>query len=179
MSEVLKRCSRCRDCKPLEQFPRDKRTIDGRHSYCKRCMNAYRREWLARNPQQRKAKLRRQRERYAIHREEILTTNRIRQRERAQSTKRSGAALEAYVPLNKNATLPLVPVGPFAEWTEREFPGWQTSALAERLQIHEDTLRRIRSGHQTVSLHIVDQAFVAADCAHLLALLYPLEEEAA
>jgi len=36
----VKRCPDCGEIKPLEQFPRNKNSKDGRHSYCKPCHNA-------------------------------------------------------------------------------------------------------------------------------------------
>jgi hypothetical protein len=42
---------RCRDCgllKPLEEFPRNKNSKDGRHTYCKPCHNARGRETIQR-----------------------------------------------------------------------------------------------------------------------------------
>ena len=35
-----KRCPDCGDSKPLEDFPRNKNSKDGRHAYCKPCYNA-------------------------------------------------------------------------------------------------------------------------------------------
>jgi hypothetical protein len=35
-----KRCPDCGETKPLEAFPRNKNTKDGRHTYCKPCHNA-------------------------------------------------------------------------------------------------------------------------------------------
>jgi hypothetical protein len=40
----MKRCPDCREWKPLEEFPRNRRTRDGRHAYCKRCHNERGRE---------------------------------------------------------------------------------------------------------------------------------------
>ena len=36
----MKRCPDCGAWKPLEDFPRNRRTRDGRHAYCKPCHNA-------------------------------------------------------------------------------------------------------------------------------------------
>ena len=36
----LKRCPDCGVAKPLDQFPRNKSSRDGRHAYCKPCHNA-------------------------------------------------------------------------------------------------------------------------------------------
>jgi hypothetical protein len=36
----MKRCADCREWKPLEEFPRNRNSKDGRHPYCKPCHNA-------------------------------------------------------------------------------------------------------------------------------------------
>lgn len=36
----MKRCPDCREWKPNDEFPRNRRTKDGRHAYCKPCHNA-------------------------------------------------------------------------------------------------------------------------------------------
>jgi len=36
----MKRCPDCGETKPLDEFPRNKRSRDGRHAYCKPCHNA-------------------------------------------------------------------------------------------------------------------------------------------
>lgn len=40
----MKRCPDCGESKPLDDFPRNRRTSDGRHAYCKPCHNARGRE---------------------------------------------------------------------------------------------------------------------------------------
>jgi len=40
----MKRCADCKQWKPNEQFPRNRNSKDGRHSYCKECNNARSRE---------------------------------------------------------------------------------------------------------------------------------------
>lgn len=40
----MKRCPDCREWKPNDEFPRNRRTKDGRHAYCKPCHNARGRE---------------------------------------------------------------------------------------------------------------------------------------
>jgi hypothetical protein len=40
----MKRCPDCREWKPNDEFPRNRRTKDGRHPYCKPCHNARGRE---------------------------------------------------------------------------------------------------------------------------------------
>lgn len=40
-TENNKRCSRCGDVKPLDEFHRQKTGKKGRHSWCKLCFNAY------------------------------------------------------------------------------------------------------------------------------------------
>ena len=36
----MKRCPDCREWKPADEFPRNRRTKDGRNTYCKPCHNA-------------------------------------------------------------------------------------------------------------------------------------------
>jgi hypothetical protein len=45
----MKRCTRCRDEKPLAEFYRQKTTKDGRGSWCKVCQNQNVKEWRAAN----------------------------------------------------------------------------------------------------------------------------------
>lgn len=40
----MKRCPDCRQWKPSEDFPRNRRMRDGRHTYCKTCNNSRSRE---------------------------------------------------------------------------------------------------------------------------------------
>jgi len=40
----MKRCPDCREWKPCEEFPRNRRSRDGRHAYCKPCHNERGRE---------------------------------------------------------------------------------------------------------------------------------------
>jgi hypothetical protein len=44
----MKRCPDCGEMKPLEDFPRNKNSKDGRHTYCKPCHNARGRETVQR-----------------------------------------------------------------------------------------------------------------------------------
>jgi hypothetical protein len=44
----MKRCPDCGLIKPLDEFPRNKNSKDGRHTYCKRCHNARGRETIQR-----------------------------------------------------------------------------------------------------------------------------------
>jgi hypothetical protein len=37
----MKRCARCKETKPLDQFHKNKRMRDGHHTYCKTCVCAY------------------------------------------------------------------------------------------------------------------------------------------
>lgn len=45
-----KRCRRCEETKPAEQFRANSRMVDGLLSYCRQCSNAMRRECRAANP---------------------------------------------------------------------------------------------------------------------------------
>ena len=42
-----KQCSRCRKVKPLEEFCRDKKAVDGHRSICLECNRAYQNNWAA------------------------------------------------------------------------------------------------------------------------------------
>jgi hypothetical protein len=44
----MKRCPDCGETKPLEEFPRNKNSKDGRHAYCKPCHNARGKETIER-----------------------------------------------------------------------------------------------------------------------------------
>jgi Autographiviridae endonuclease VII len=51
----VKRCSTCRQTKPLDQFHRDKNPRDGRARRCKDCAKAEARAWYEDHPEQAKA----------------------------------------------------------------------------------------------------------------------------
>lgn len=46
MQQHLKRCSRCGQQKPQEEFYARKRSVDGRQAWCKTCMRSVTREWF-------------------------------------------------------------------------------------------------------------------------------------
>jgi hypothetical protein len=46
-----KKCSRCKETKPVEEFYLHKRSSDGYHSYCKKCGNDASNEWHKNNPE--------------------------------------------------------------------------------------------------------------------------------
>lgn len=71
-----------------------------------------------------------------------------------------------------------LPTEPLVNWLRYEYPDLNISELA--LLLHEDDahLHRLMTSQQWVSLHVADRIFTAADCPHLLALLYPLEAAA-
>lgn len=48
---MTKRCPRCGETKPLEDFPPNRTKASGRHSYCRPCMNAYHRAWDRAHPE--------------------------------------------------------------------------------------------------------------------------------
>lgn len=57
----MKRCSKCKTDKPLEDFSRAAKNKDGRKSYCRACSSAYFKEWRARNLEKELEKSRRYR----------------------------------------------------------------------------------------------------------------------
>jgi len=46
----MKKCSRCKQEKELENFPRSRKRPDGRHVYCKTCHSIKAKEWRRNNP---------------------------------------------------------------------------------------------------------------------------------
>lgn len=81
-----KRCSKCGETKPLEDFYRKARMTDGRDSWCKECKRTAQREWNA---------ARRERmgeEAWLAHRREVMTQ--IRRNPRVKA--RDGAQSKAY-----------------------------------------------------------------------------------
>lgn len=47
----MKLCPRCDEIKPLDEFIRNKGSVNGRGSYCRPCANAYRKLQIARDPE--------------------------------------------------------------------------------------------------------------------------------
>jgi hypothetical protein len=54
MTEEIKtkKCARCGDIKPLEEFTTCSKSPDGKGSYCKVCQKAYTKQWVADHPEQ-------------------------------------------------------------------------------------------------------------------------------
>jgi hypothetical protein len=74
---------------------------------------------------------------------------------------------------------PLLDARPLAEWLAYEFAGWSTNDVAVWLGVDATTVHRLMIGHtKRVSLTFADAVFIAADCPHLLNLLYPPEDVA-
>lgn len=44
--EVMKRCSKCKKLKDIQEFDKDKRTKDGYRCWCRKCSNAYAKNWF-------------------------------------------------------------------------------------------------------------------------------------
>jgi hypothetical protein len=51
MEANVKTCKKCGETKPLEAYPKTKKTNDGHSGSCKECRNAYVVAWSARNPE--------------------------------------------------------------------------------------------------------------------------------
>lgn len=64
----MKRCSRCKAIKPLDEFYRNRCANDGLQDRCRACHLAVNREWAERNPNVRRATIRRQDEKRKRHR---------------------------------------------------------------------------------------------------------------
>ena len=60
----MKRCTRCGEVKPLDEFGRDRHQADGHQSQCKPCATAKLREWRAANPDKAREIERRRRARH-------------------------------------------------------------------------------------------------------------------
>jgi hypothetical protein len=52
---TTKICCKCKQCKPLEEFTRDKKNKDGRTYDCKACRSVIYKQWMADNPEKVKA----------------------------------------------------------------------------------------------------------------------------
>lgn len=55
VSIIGKRCSRCKEIKPIDDFPMDSSRPNRRYVYCRRCTNQQNYDWRERNPEKRKA----------------------------------------------------------------------------------------------------------------------------
>jgi hypothetical protein len=56
---VSKLCVRCKETKPLAEFPSQQHRSDGKHSYCRKCVYEYKRQWSKDNREREKAQKRR------------------------------------------------------------------------------------------------------------------------
>lgn len=177
-TEVLKMCSRCRTPKPLGEFGPSKRMADGLTSYCRPCMNDYRREWLKRNPDAYQRRLAGQRRRYAEQRERRAVNARIMRRDKtgAARTQRKNT-IDPYRGVSKHD---VVPAAPFVEWLCDAFPlDWTLGEIADVLKVPERRLRGIlHYGTANVSLDLVDRALtIGMGRPDLLNVLYPVDTE--
>lgn len=69
----MKVCRKCGEEKPLDQFNKNRRAADGRHSRCKLCHRADVVDWQRRNRDKTRAKYKRW---YNRHKEKVLRANR-------------------------------------------------------------------------------------------------------
>lgn len=84
------------------------------------------------------------------------------------------AEFDGYAPAGNGHWGPMLKADPLREWLAYEFQGWDTASIGLRCGVDEATVRRLLTGqYKRVSLHVADRMFVNADCAHLLAVLYP------
>lgn len=171
---------------------------------CKKCQRAYKQQYMARvnaDPVKAERYRRQQRESYArrhaadperfnawsrTYRQRVRRTNPERafatyvlpQRFRMEK-RRLQRARERYVEPPVGArTPPYVDTAPLTTWLRRHFDGWEACEIARVVNVDGTYMRRLMAGeYATVSLHIADRIFVAAGCPHLLALLYPLEDD--
>lgn len=68
---------------------------------------------------------------------------------------------------------------PLSAWLRHEFHGWGYTDVARQLGEDDRQMRRLLLGEQRyISLHVADRICVKADCTHMLAVLYPMEQAA-
>jgi hypothetical protein len=60
---ATKRCSRCREVKPVSEFSANSQCNDGLAWYCRRCRSIYTRDWQRQHPEYMRARRRRYRRR--------------------------------------------------------------------------------------------------------------------
>lgn len=68
-----KKCIKCGEVKPLEDFTKCAKSPDGRGSYCKVCQKAYTKQWQQDHPEQTKASAQRSRDK---HRDKLTAKRR-------------------------------------------------------------------------------------------------------
>jgi hypothetical protein len=173
--DVLKRCSRCLTPKPLDHFPRDSRTADQRHSWCRPCMNDYRREWLARNPHQQQRRRDGARRRYHAHREDRVIAARINRRDKKPTRLQTKHTVEPYRP---PSCVEVVDAEPFRDFLAVMYPGMNAGEIATLIAfaVSDRRLREIFRGAATVELDTVDRFFTRGlGRPDLLNAVYPWE----
>jgi hypothetical protein len=179
VAEMVKRCVRCEEAKPLDAFPNAPRMVDGKHSYCRSCMNAYRREWERnRNPEQRARRRANARRQYAARRTERVIASRMRHRASSGAVKRNRkGTVEPYEPVSAKDA---IPAAPFATWIVEMFPGWTLGEVAGLLAVPERRLREVvEYGTERITLDLVDRALtIGLGRPDLLNTLYPVEAAA-
>ena len=73
----MKKCSKCKEEKPLEDFNKNKRSKDGRQSSCKECKREQNKQWYENS----KEKIREQKKRYRENNKEKILERKKRYRE--------------------------------------------------------------------------------------------------
>lgn len=71
MPIIYKTCSKCKTPKPLDEFPPNKRSRDGKQSQCRVCRAAYQREYIRKYPERKREQDRHYRQENADHIREI------------------------------------------------------------------------------------------------------------
>lgn len=178
--EIRPMGSVCNSCKHKRRLAYDKaRYHEKRDEIIARV-----KDWIARNPEKHSEYMRTTYERMRSDPDrwrDYLVKQRIDSRlqgrvRNAQEPKVSAVDGYASAPSKLG---PMLPAAPIATWLRSEFPGYALTELAERLGEDDRLLWRLLHEQDEVSLHVADRIFVKADCPHLLALLYPIEEAAA
>lgn len=78
---TVKACTKCGEVKPLDEFYKDKRRVDGRRPHCKKCVAEYRRRYREENPEKEREQNRRY---YEKNREGRLEQRRRRYEENSE-----------------------------------------------------------------------------------------------
>lgn len=178
-SEILPLGSVCFACKRKRRLAYDK----ARYRENREAIIARVKDWIERNPEKHTEYMRRSWERLRSDPErwrEYLVNQRIdgRLQGRVRNAQELKASVDGYATAPQSHLGPMLDAGPIVAWLRSEFPDYPIKELADRLGEDDRSLWRLLNEQHEISLHVADRIFVKADCPHLLALLYPIEEAA-
>lgn len=177
-----KRCSKCSVAKPLAEFywqsKRLKSGLVSRHPRpdCKECTRQAKREQYARLKAENPALLKARKQKW--HQNADRKKRQQRDRENAARRRREEGRPIAGP---RNPQSPRVgeylPIGPMAEFLEREHETRSIVAIAAAVGLGERRIKGILDREsQRISLRCIDQILTGAGVPHLLHDLYPLAE---